>query len=111
MDILYLLSLLCLSLGCLCNLIAGIGIIRFPDFYSRMHAAGISDVTGAGLILIGLMLQSDWSTTLSKLILILLFTLLTSPTISYTLANTAVKAKYKAKAKDNSKWQKDMEAK
>lgn len=89
------LSFICLLLGAICNLIAGVGLFRFPDVYTRMHAAGVTDTLGTGLILIGLMLLSDSSTTLSKLILILVFSLLTGPTVSYTLANAAALAKKK----------------
>jgi multicomponent Na+:H+ antiporter subunit G len=96
MEILTLLSAVCLLLGCICNLIAGIGILRFPDFYCRMHAAGITDGLGTALILFGLMLLTGWDTHLSKLVLILLFTLLTSPTVSYTLANAAIMSQTKA---------------
>ncbi len=91
------LSVICLLLGGLASIIAAIGIFRFPSFYTRMHAAGITDTLGSGLILIGLMLQSGWDTTLAKLVLILLFTLITSPTISYTLANAATTNKDAAK--------------
>jgi len=69
----------------------GIGIHRFPDFFSRMHAAGVTDTLGSSLILIGLMLQTGWEiTVLVKLILILLFMLLTSPTSSHALAKAAL---------------------
>ena len=47
-----------LILGALLCVVGGIGIIRFPDFYSRTHAASITDTMGAGLMLTGLMLQS-----------------------------------------------------
>ena len=66
-------------------------LFYFPDVYSRMHATGVADTLGSGLILVGLMLQIGWDSALGKLILILLFTLLTSPTISYVLANTAMR--------------------
>ncbi|WDE09032.1 monovalent cation/H(+) antiporter subunit G [Thalassomonas viridans] len=88
-DVLSILSAVFLLLGSLCNLIAGIGLFRFPDFYSRMHATGITDSLGTGFILVGLMLLSSWDISLSKLILILAFILLTGPTITYSLANAA----------------------
>ena len=88
-EFLYGLSLLCLLFGSCCNILAGIGLFRFPDFYSRMHASGVTDSMGSAFILLGLMLQSGWDTSLSKLILILIFILITSPTITYSLANAA----------------------
>jgi len=90
-ELTYALSILCLLVGSISNLIAGFGIFHFPDVYTRMHAAGITDSFGTGLILIGLMLQTGWDGPIGKLLAILIFTLITSPTISYVLANTALK--------------------
>ena len=68
-----------------------IGMHRFPDFFSRMHAASVTDTLGGSLILVGLMLQLDGEyTVLVKLILIVLFILLTSPTASHALAKAAL---------------------
>ncbi|WP_223668451.1 monovalent cation/H(+) antiporter subunit G [Kangiella shandongensis] len=68
-----------------------IGIHRFPEFFSRMHAASVTDTLGSGLILIGLMLQTGGEViVLVKLILILLFILITSPTASHALAKAAL---------------------
>ncbi len=68
-----------------------VGIHRFPDFFSRMHAASVTDTLGSSLILIGLMLQTGWqATVLVKLSLIFLFILLTSPTASHALAKAAL---------------------
>ena len=68
-----------------------IGMHRFPDFFSRMHAASVTDTLGGSLILVGLMLQLNGEyTVLVKLILIVLFILLTSPTASHALAKAAL---------------------
>lgn len=59
MDIIFdMSSALCLLLGSFLCLSGGVGIIRFPDFYTRMHAVGVTDTLGAGMILIGLLLQT-----------------------------------------------------
>ncbi len=70
-------------------IIGGLGLLRLPDVYARMHAAGITDTLGAGLILTGLMVQGGFSLVTVKLILILVFLLFTSPTSTYALANAA----------------------
>ena len=67
-----------------------IGIHRFPDFFSRLHAAGITDTLCAALILSGLGLQSGFSLVSFKLVLIFAFILFTSPTASHALANAAL---------------------
>ena len=57
-----------------------IGMLRLPDFYARLHAAGVIDTLGATLVLVGLMLQAGLSLVTVKLLFILLFLLITSPT-------------------------------
>ncbi len=80
-----------LSVGCFLCITGGIGVLRFPDFFTRMHAAGITDTFGSGFILIGLMALSGhhWL-VLVKLVFIFLFGLLTNPTSSHALAKAAI---------------------
>lgn len=68
-----------------------IGLIRFPDFYTRMHAVGVADTLGAGMILVGLMIISTDLLVFAKLVMILLFILLIGPTTSHVLAKAAYK--------------------
>lgn len=86
------LSWVLLTLGGFAVLIGGIGALRMPDLYTRMHAAGVTDSLGAILVLGGIMLQAGPSLALVKLIAILLFLLLTSPTASNALASAALLA-------------------
>jgi multicomponent Na+:H+ antiporter subunit G len=75
--------------GAMFCVIGGVGLLRFPEFYSRMHAAGITDTLGAALVLIGLMFQSaDWTIAL-KLVVILFFLYVTSPTAAHALIHAA----------------------
>ena len=75
--------------GGVLGIVGGIGIHLFPDFYSRLHAAGITDTLCAMLILLGLGLQAGWSIAAFKLALIFVFLFFTSPTASHALANAA----------------------
>jgi len=70
-------------------LIGAIGVLRFPDVYSRMHAAGIADTLGALLVLLGLMLLAGWTLALAKLVFILAFLWMASPTATHALAKAA----------------------
>jgi multicomponent Na+:H+ antiporter subunit G len=70
--------------------VGGLGALRLPNFYTRMHAASLTDSMGSILILLGIMLQAGWSLATVKLITILAFLLLTGPTASYALANSAL---------------------
>ena len=75
--------------GSIFVLIGAFGLIRLPDFYTRLHAAGITDTLGAELILLGLMFQAGLSLVTVKLILISLFIFFTSPTATHAVANAA----------------------
>ncbi len=90
-TILSIASALCLLLGSFLCLSGGVGILRFPDFYSRMHAAGVTDTLAAAMILIGLMLQNPEALVMLKLLLILLMTIFISPVASHALAKAAFK--------------------
>lgn len=90
MNIYDLLSWLCLISGGVLGIIAGIGLHRFPDFYTRMHAAGTIDTLCAALILIGLAFQAEFGLTTFKLLFIFIFIFFTSPTASHSLANAAI---------------------
>ena len=79
--------------GSLFGVAAGIGILRFPDFYTRLHAAGVSDTMGAWLLLFGLMLQAGLSQATIKLALIVVFLFFTSPTATHALARAALTEK------------------
>ena len=87
--ILNLISAGLLAAGSIFVLIGAFGLIRFPDFYTRLHAAGITDTLGAELILLGLMFQAGLSLVTVKLILISLFIFFTSPTATHAVANAA----------------------
>ena len=76
--------------GSLAVLIGAIGVLRFPDLFSRIHAAGITDTAGAGLIVLGLLLESGFTLVSLKLLIILLFLLFTSPTSSHALAKASI---------------------
>lgn len=79
-----------LSTGGAFVLIGGVGAVRLPNFYTRMHAASLTDTMGTILILIGIMVQSGGSLATIKLAAILVFLLLTGPTATYALANAAL---------------------
>jgi len=83
-----------LFLGAVFCMISGLGLIRFPDFYSRSHAAGIGDTMGAGCILIGLMFHAGMMGTGGiligvKLVFVLAFLLITSPIACHALVKAA----------------------
>ena len=83
-------SWMCLVVGgCFC-IVGTIGLNRMPDLFTRMHAAGITDTVGAGLVLLGLMLQAGWTLVMVKLVFIGLLIFFTSPTATHALAKAAL---------------------
>lgn len=84
------LSWVLLSLGGVFVFIGGLGALRMPNLYTRMHAASLTDTMAAVLIIVGIMLQAGLTLATIKLAAILLFLLLTSPTASNALASAAI---------------------
>jgi len=85
-----LLSWACLLAGGFFCVVGGIGLIRMPDFYTRMHAASLTETLGAGLILLGLMMQAGVSLVSAKLLMVGLLIFLTSPAATHALAKAAL---------------------
>lgn len=80
---------LLLSGGLFC-IVGAIGLLRMPDFYTRMHAASITDTLGAGLVLAGLVLQAGFTLVAAKLLIIGALLLFASPTAAHALARAAM---------------------
>ena len=75
--------------GFLC-ITGGVGMLRMPDFFSRVHAAGVTETLAAPLLLFGLLLQMEWSLDMVKVIMILIFILATNPTATQAMAKAAL---------------------
>ncbi|MBC8240664.1 MAG: monovalent cation/H(+) antiporter subunit G [Alphaproteobacteria bacterium] len=86
------LSWLLLLVGAAFVIIGAFGMLRLPDFYSRLHPAGLTDTMGAGLILLGLLLQAETGMVAIKLLIIAVLLLFTSPTSSHATARAALAA-------------------
>ena len=84
------LSWICVIGGIVISLIGALGMLRLPELFSRMHAAGMIDTLGIGLILIGLMFQGGGFLVTIKLVFILVFIFFTSPAATHALAKAAL---------------------
>ncbi|HRK56714.1 MAG TPA: monovalent cation/H(+) antiporter subunit G [Burkholderiaceae bacterium] len=80
---------LCLVAGGFFCVVGAIGLLRMPDFYTRMHALSVVDTLGAGLILLGLLLQVDAWLVAVKLVAIGLLLFFAGPTAAHALAKAA----------------------
>jgi multicomponent Na+:H+ antiporter subunit G len=93
-------SWLLLAAGGFFVLVGGVGVLRMPDLYTRLHAASVTETLGTILVMLGLMVYTGWTLASFKLFAILLFLLFTAPVASYALANTALIAGVKPKLQD-----------
>ena len=84
-------SLLLLVIGGFFFLAGTIGLLRFPDVYSRLHALTKADNVGLGFIVLGLSLQSDSFVVVGKLVLIWLLVLLSGSSVAHLIAKRALK--------------------
>ena len=75
--------------GALLTIVGTIGVLRFPDFYTRLHAGSITDTAAMTLALVGMMLLAPTWLIAFKLAVIWLFIFLTAPTSSHALASAA----------------------
>lgn len=77
-------------LGAFFYVVGAIGIYRMPDVFTRMHAAGISDTAGAGLLIFGMMFLAGFTLVTVKLAIIMVVILFTSPIATHALAQAAL---------------------
>lgn len=82
-------SALCLLSGSLLALTAALGIVRFPDLFSRMHAATKPQTLGILLILLGVALRMDEPRAIGMLLVVAIFQLLTAPVSAHMIGRTA----------------------
>ena len=83
------LTIILLVAGAVFFLAGTIGLLRFPDVYTRLHALTKADNLGLGLLLAGLALQAESWTVVAKLLLIWLLILLASSSVAHLVARTA----------------------
>ncbi|MEM7766586.1 MAG: monovalent cation/H(+) antiporter subunit G [Pseudomonadota bacterium] len=79
---------LCL-LGVSLAVIGTAGVLRFPDFYTRLHAASVTDTSAATSLLVGMALMAPNWMVIVKLVMIWVFLFLTGPTATHAVANAA----------------------
>ena len=89
MIVVEIVSAVLLVLGTVLLVTAALGVLRFPDFYTRLHAAGKGDTMGQALLLLGLILTTGLTLVSVKLGLIVFFILIFNPTATHALARGA----------------------
>jgi len=103
------LTFFCLVGGIGSMLIGAYGLLSLPDMFTRMHAAGMVDTLGLGLIMVGLIIQAGFSLVSFKLFLIIVFVLYTGPAVTHALAQAALNAGVKPVLHDDPALHEDKE--
>jgi multicomponent Na+:H+ antiporter subunit G len=79
-----------LAAGGFFTVVGAVGMLRMPDFYTRVHAASVVDTLGAGLVLAGLLLQAEDLLVAVRLLFVGLLLFFISPTATHALARAAM---------------------
>lgn len=77
------------ALGLFFQLVAAVGLLRFPDVYCRLHVVGVTDTLGGPLVLLGAAVWMGPTLPAAKLLLSIGFLYLTSPLVGHLLARAA----------------------
>ncbi len=88
-DVLDLLAALCVLAGAFLSIAAGVGLVRFPDALSRLHAATKPQILGLIFILAAIALSSRSWSTLLVLAPVLVFQMLTAPISAHMVGRAA----------------------
>ncbi len=91
MNIMQALSIPFLLGGFFFFLAATVGLLRFPDFYTRLHATGKGDTLAVLLSLIGLSVYEGFSFTAVKILFIAVFMFLAQPTSTHAISRAAMR--------------------
>lgn len=85
-------AIIFISLGVFLLIVGTIGLLRLPDFYTRMHAIGKCDTLGLAMVLVGLALYEGLTLLSAKLLLIAVFLFIANATATHAITRAAMKA-------------------
>lgn len=88
-DIYNVISAIFLGFGLFFIVVGTIGLLRLPDFYSRMHATGKCDTLGVGLTITGLMIYNGLNFISVKLLFLVIFIFIANPVATHAIARAA----------------------
>ena len=90
-----------ISLGSFFIVCGALGILRMPDIYTRLHSASVIDTTGAGFLVLGMILQAGWSFVTLKLLFVLAIFFFTLPVAAHALARAALQEGIRPELKED----------
>ena len=80
---------ICLLLGGILTLTGAVGLLRLPGFYTRMHAASVTESLAVTLLIIGIILDTGFTLDAAKLMLLIFIMIVANPTITHALCRAA----------------------
>ena len=90
----------CMAAGSFFILSGAVGLLRMPDFFTRLHPAVMNDSAGLTLMLLGLLLLMPLGIISAKILLVILFSMITSSTAAHALAKAAIHSGVKPHLKE-----------
>lgn len=72
--------------------VSAIGVIRLPDFYTRLHASSIGETFGLVLAGLGMVIYHGWNLTSAKILLIIVALFLVNPIGTHLIGKAAIRA-------------------
>jgi multicomponent Na+:H+ antiporter subunit G len=95
------LAVVLLGLGLVFLLLGGIGIVRFPDFFTRLHPAGKSETAGASLVILSLAVHEGFTLLAAKVVLVQVFIFFATPAASHAMGRVAYRVGLKPWTRKN----------
>lgn len=80
---------ICLLLGGILTLTGAVGLLRLPSFYTRMHAASVTETLATTLLIVGIILDTGFTLDSAKLMLLFFILIVANPTIAHALCRAA----------------------
>lgn len=95
------LAVVLILMGLFFLLVAAIGMVRFPDVFTRSHAVSLTDSLGAFFLLVGLSLYHGFGTNMLRILVVLILLFLLNPVIAHATLRAAYRAGLKPQAKED----------
>jgi len=92
MTLMILMAIICLLGGLFFFATATIGLLRFPDFFTRLHATGKGDTLAVFLSLLGLAFYEGFSLTGLKIVIIAVFMFIAQPTATHAISRAGMRS-------------------
>jgi multicomponent Na+:H+ antiporter subunit G len=80
-----------MALGIFLLMVATVGVLRLPDFFTRVHTVGKADTLGIVLVLIGVAISEGLNLTSLKLVFVIVFYLLANPSSAHAISHAALR--------------------